>query len=338
MKYSVVRLEPFGPGTFKAPLRSDTIWNALCWSIRLVYGNDQLNSFLHAYDEDSPNALFISSAFPFVKRDNNLEYFLPAPLHLPPSTEPPSHSRALDPVEVKKVMRKRKKEQEKGKMLSQSLFEYRYCEGPEPDLNFNFEAPKVKSQAFTHNTIDRLTGGTLNMGDSGQLYHTNEYYLDYGKKGEKIQAGFYFLVSGPLEKWEGALRFLEHFGIGGDRSIGKGRFKWEWDDPEIREPGNANACMTLSLYRPTGEELNQIEKAKGPLTYEIDPRQGRRYSGKENYLKDGKILFREGSVFPLEAGVATGRGANEIVGKHEDGHNLLHYGKALMTKVKIPSL
>ncbi|MBC7196763.1 MAG: hypothetical protein H5U39_05870, partial [Deferribacterales bacterium] len=64
--------------TFRTDLRSDTLWGILCWAIRLVYGNEELERIIKSYIERKPEFI-ISSTFPFIIKDDKKWHYLPKP-------------------------------------------------------------------------------------------------------------------------------------------------------------------------------------------------------------------------------------------------------------------
>src|SRR5262245_45457767 len=85
----IVYLKPRAPFAQSAP-RSDTLFGAIAWAIRLLYGEGELIRLLEQFDravasQSSPPFL-ISSLFPFVESGNGDErqarrtLFLPRPL------------------------------------------------------------------------------------------------------------------------------------------------------------------------------------------------------------------------------------------------------------------
>ena len=86
------------------------------------------------------------------------------------------------------------------------------------------------------------------------LYHVGEVW--YAEN-----CGLWFAVQWREPAWrdllEKALSCLGETGIGGERSTGRGQFRWErWEGAEMAAPASsATRAVTLSLYRPTAEEV-----------------------------------------------------------------------------------
>lgn len=346
-------------GNFKTELHSDTLWGQLCWGIATLYGQQAIDDLVRSYSEITPenipeDCFFISSLFTYAISDQDEKvHFLPKPL-LPKNF---SVEKEMSFSEARTKLREKKKK-DKENIWSKAHWEFR-CAGVRENVE-GLEGPKEKRIAVTHTAINRVIGSALifrqkqgasatsesivnvpNDGyeydELGQLYHTNEYALVHNDKGREV--GFYFLARGAnksMKKIEAALRFLSHFGVGGDRTTGKGRFDYLGREPfDLAEPNDANAMATLSLYHPTDPELDFFQKSEErALNYKIKVRKGKGSLWDNNPQKKSLLLFEEGSIFPLLDHKKT-IGKNEIVGKHGAGFNIHQYGHAFMVKVKI---
>lgn len=316
--------------SYRSGLHSDTLWGAVCWAIRALYDEDRLKGLISSYEpgaasDESP--FYLSSAFPYVQSHygGKKTLFLPRPLGQG-SFYPPLSADSFE--QAKGELRQRKAIDQKA-WLEQSVFESEYCGGAPPATVAS--TPELDNRPMTHNTINRLTGSTLSLNGQGQLFHTEERRVHPGP-GERDQvAGLYFLADGDTTLLEAALRFLEHYGIGGDRSVGKGRFDMEQGKVSWRTPDAADAQMVLSLYHPTKEELDTYDKAvPGPtLCYKTTVRQG--WYGRLERAKPPRLYFTEGSVFP---GTSAHLGQNVKLGTHPLGHEVTQYGCALTLPIK----
>lgn len=327
----VVYLYP--ESTFRSDLRSDTLWGIFCWAIRMIYGNIELERILRSYTNNEPEFI-ISSAFPFVEKENKKWHYLPRPIIKENFIDQSQLSRkekiqnALNRKKLKKVQLLELndyttfiKDASKSKEIIEKIAEKK-------------NLFSIQSESIPHNTINRLTGGTLKLENkSGQLFQVDEYYFNTFE--ENVKAGFFFLVKGNTDKLEGALRFLNHIGYGGDRSTGKGHFIYELSDFSITEPDDFNAYTNLSLYYPRKEELEEFNKSN-LFTYQLVERQG--FVGFVNYkevYKPTTLMFAEGSVFPKIKTEYWGQ--NKIVMEKSEilPHNIYQYGFGFMIKIKI---
>lgn len=335
-KTKIYYLEPLS--SYRTPLRSDTLWGILCWGIRNLHGNEELEHFIESYEKgDLNNYFIISSAYPYKKIENTYLPFFPVPKKM--VEDYPSLS-GLTYEDSKNKMRENKKKR-KINLVEKSDFES--IINGEKISEQKEKPPKEDVQAVTHNTIDRLRGGTLDIDGQGQLFHVEErFWKNNNEEEEKEESyGLYFLAKGNFELLESALRFLSHHGFGGDRGTGKGHFNICWEDFELNEPKDANVLMNLSLYFPTKDELNKFSESKQDFYYDIEDRQGKLggmvYPNK-NIWKDVVTMFKEGSVFPIKFQDDKIYGNNPIVKPQSDGvtdHDVYHYGKAFMIKAKI---
>lgn len=347
MDCHIVYLKPVGSGTVRSDLRSDTLWGAICWAIRLIESEEALLKFIRSYEDDISQSFLLSSAFPYaesyVEESKTWEktHFFPKSklknnvYKLINEVEGDVHKTKLD---YRKTFKK-----EESHFLRQTVFQSLLSGRSEESDSVENRAPQVIIRPMTHNTINRMYGGTLTLNsDQGQLFHTDDSFL---KSLKDERSGWFFLIQGNIERISPALRFLEHFGIGGDRSIGKGRFSIEGPYPfSIKTPSAPNAQMTLSLYRPKESELVQILErgTNQTLNYTLEERQGKsiwkKQKGKNasQRLDKAALFFQEGSVFPIVENAQDGIfGCNLSCGTHPAGFETYRYGHAFMVPLKI---
>ncbi len=138
-------------------------------------------------------------------------------------------------------------------------------------------------------------------------------------------AGLFFLARFSNEKFKSevfdpAFSYLSDTGIGGDRSIGNGRFEFscsKFDLPEVNE--DKKYFMNLSLYCPTKDEIERgiLESAR----YAMKKRQNWIYSnGPQPIRSKSVMMFMEGSIF---SNVPNSKGkivntTPEVAGKYID--------------------
>ncbi len=328
-------------GGFKTELRSDTLWGLICWAIRNIYGNEELENFIQSYNTDKPEFI-ISSTFPFLQENNVITEFFPRPL-LP--------AKAFDLNNQKKDISENIREATARKKFKKLIYINKQTFEDiingitdndslfEANKNKQIKSPKYLSQTITHNTIDRIKGGTLQKDNSGQLFHITELFFDNDDNSDSSR-GLFFLVEGQTEKFEAALRLLTHFGYGGDRTTGKGFFKFIIRDFVLNQPKDFNALTNLSLYYPEQKtkELD-LYKNKRLFNYQLENRQG--YVSFLKYNKFDKYsttMFKEGSVFPVvAASIKQIYGYNRIVKDKSENtpHNVFQYGIGFMIKMNI---
>lgn len=290
----IIYLKPLSG--YATPLRSDTLWGLLCWGIRHLWGEDGedgLAAFLDASNRGAP-PFVVSSTFPCKKYGERWIPFFPNPLPFP-DTQEEDVEKALTSAELRKKYKKAftyvnlddfKKILNGEPLAAELLKRLRDINEEEKHLKeeakrtgkaieerkitpaeIDQTAPRREDFSMTHNTIDRLRGGTLNLpGDdgnpAGQLFHSGEYYWSdkYADPHQDSNTGIFFLADGPdTSKLEAVLRLYRHWGFGADRTSGKGFFEAEILDFNMPKPADANAMLNLSLLRPKAEELNAID-------------------------------------------------------------------------------
>ena len=338
MQAKIVYLRPRGSGLFRSQLRSDTLWAAICWSIRMVQGEKALVSLLQNYDtpEEEESAFFLSSSFPFLYAEGGLKHhFLPHPIEPFRSTVPEPENAPDSPNGWKKRIREAKERKDRSRWLDFATFGANFTD--QHNDQSSVSQPWFGTRAMTHNAIDRTRLGTLDTEGGGLLFHTLEnYVIPSAKDARDWSAGLYFLVKGNFKAIEPALRFLEHSGIAGDRGTGKGHFQIDWDTVDLPEAATPNACMTLSLFRPKQMEAMLLDQAKDQrlLRYQLVDRQGRHLL-QSDFMQKGYFFFGEGSIFPIDEIQGKFPGRNENLGKHQAGHDVFRYGRAFMLNIKL---
>jgi len=358
MQCNIIYLKP--RSSYRPAMRSDTLWGAICWGMKMLYGEKlsdkeleeeklsgeeldkkTLEDFIKSYTTVEPvrasKPIYISSAFPYLEKGGKKELYLPRPLLRLKQEEFVTGDTFQETIQQSRT----KKNSNPSPLMT--LSEFKAGDWEPTETNTKQVRPKVSVDPMTHNTINRLTGSTLSRDGRGQLFHTEErrVYPVWPKSEEEKgneKAGLYFLAQGDMDTLEAILRLLQHYGIGGDRSSGKGRFDITLakEPISIPEPNDANAQVSLSLYHPKQSELQQYENepSTSPLQYKTIVRQG----WKAASLKKPTLYFEEGSVFPLVDGQQPNRlGKNAYGGKHEAGHHITQYGFGFMINVKVPT-
>lgn len=305
----LVRIYP--KTNFRTFLNSDTLWGNIVYAYKLLYGDTALTKLLNDY-QDGKSPFKVSSVFPYeiVTNGNNpfIHYF-PKPILSGESIQIETPEDMILLKEFKSI-----------RYVEQSIFE-KYLSGEINDKilferfkEFRNEEEKDENKRSTviieknklrylknllpnynlHNSIDRMSGTTLQAEGRGQLYWEDEYSFyksDFGL--------FFFVEVDNQNEFEASLRLLSHIGIGGNRSIGKGCFEFQIEEFSINEPNNFNGHVLLSLYHPTSKELELLSSEKINYYYDIVTRIG--FVAKDfNLEPQGKNpvhCFTEGSTF-----------------------------------------
>ena len=307
----------------KTLLRSDTLWGNICWAIRMVYGEAVLVDYINNLD------FKISSAFPYSRVDGVYTPYFPIPL-LGSAVRSAPAGATFDELSIWMTEQKQKKKQ--SKFIPKDLFE-QLINGEvfEDDLETKKSTPGIKSETVTRNKIDRLKGGTFKgEGEAGQLFHVDEFHVAGGADGTEY--GLFFLADGNTELLEGAVRLLQHIGIGGDRNVGKGVFEVHFEDFNLKTPQQSNAVTTLSLYAPTETELHYFANNDVELcNYQVEVREGKLgFLNFTNVMKNSLLYFKEGSTFPRIENCSD-YGQNQIASTITKlDYQVVQYGKGFM--------
>lgn len=275
----IVYLEP--KSLFPGQVRSDTLFGGICIGYKEVFGVEALTEFI----EKKP--VLLSSTFPFV-RSGKIEHFLPKLI---------TKSAKLAPKEIAEVKRLKRarfihetlfNDLINGKTSEKDLIQRLVDHEIADTLLF----PKGLSADFSIKSLDRTHNqrNRLNPRETS-FFHTRNHSFR--------NAGLYFLLKCLDETFKDPLRavltYLSDRGFGGNISIGEGQFKLSIKEGSpIKEPNDGQYFATLSLYCPTGKEIESFEKEK--MWYELIKREGKMSGGK---TKQGVFMFKEGSTFPL---------------------------------------
>lgn len=332
-------------------IHSDTLFGAICWGIRQIYGNDELEEMLSRFARDSKKfdpPFLISSSFPYMESEKEKRHFLPKPI-LKPIWRNVETKEALDKL---KTIKKVAYIQENifngwinGKITDSDLFEH--IKLKEDNITYQLEGEEYlqkggiliekgdatgifKETDILRNVIDRLSNTTT----EGGLFYTHETFI-----GEK--SGLFFLIEIKDRVYENllnaSLRFVEDRGIGGDVSVGKGQFDIELltDTEIIHEPKNPDSFTNLSLYYPCDDEIQFFKQHEEKTWYNLIGRKGKiesAFVSTKDIWKESIQMFEEGSTFPLIAD-------RELYGKNpivkEKPFKIQHYGFALPVKMRM---
>ena len=333
MKAMTVYLLPHSSFRGSRPLRSDTLFGAICWGYRLLFGEDKLLDVLEEF-EQHPVPFLISSLFTY-EVDQGKIHYLPKPLADPYRPEKfASDKPSLQELEALKSVNKKP-------IVTDSEFT-KIIRGEMGDKDFYEEIlhgsererkPDIKNVQIPHSAINRLTGSV-----EGPRFFYTEECLSSSDSGDQV--GLFFCVK-CREGFENDLktifRFLADKGIGGGASVGKGHIKSiEIVDnylPYTEPEEETEHVLTLSLTFPD----DSIRPILSKCWYELEKRQGKiesMYVQPGHIWKDHLILLKEGSTFPKNE--RTYYGANKVVRKDDGnlGFDVQHYGYAFTVKTK----
>lgn len=366
----IIYLKPLGG--YATPLRSDTLWGLLCWGIRHLWGEDELADFIQKCNAGEP-PFVISSTFPCKRYNKDWIPFFPNPLPFPDECDVElnearinaklrkQYRRAFALINLEdftdilcgtlnaEQLRQRlrdiydKEEALKNKGKSKH-------DRPITQAEIDQSAPRLEDFSMTHNTINRLRGGTLELPvdggapdeTAGQLFHSGEYYWSdkYADPYQDSNTGIFFLADGPdISKLEAVLRLYRHWGLGADRTLGKGFFEAEIHDFSLPQPTDANAMLSLSLFHPQSDECRAFDEAAKDenkaffFRYRIELREG--WVGGDGIYQPKKPhrFFSEGSVFPLLPGLKK-RHLGGLILQFKEPHPVYDNGFGFMLHLK----
>jgi len=274
-----VAAEGFGEESVSPTIASDTLFSAICVAASWLYGAEGVSRLLR------DGAVKLSSTFPFVGD----ELFFPCPLGFFPKV----------PEEQYALLKRLKKV----RYLSQALFEQVLCGQTVEVHENNLQGPFWFAETHSGHAImathvrprvalDRVT-------QASQIYHFAEVYFDR-------EAGLFFLATFENEevqqRFEAALHLLADEGIGADRTMGKGWFRWKREELTIRTPEKENTAFVvlLSLYNPRPEEASDIDPLRSH--YALLTRRGWVTAPGAMTLRRRAVrFFAEGSVLCFKA-------------------------------------
>lgn len=180
MTTHVVYLTPHS--AFLPQLRSDTLWGMLCWAMRMVHGEKRLEQMLESYHEGEPE-LLISSAFLWHRDEQgHKQHTFPRPTWRPDSPNLP-RAEAMQRMSLYKRLKSIGTLPEKPFLdllqgtLGHSLPELETALERQQQTSGLQPLPSYDVDSVTHNTIDRIKGGTLSIDGAGQLFHVEEQFV-----------------------------------------------------------------------------------------------------------------------------------------------------------------
>lgn len=275
-------------------IHSDTLYSVIFQTLLRMYGTIDKGEL----------SIRLTSAFPFV----GSLYYLPKP-----GIRPPGIENAELPTEYAKEIKS-------ASYVTVDLFR-KWIGGEALD----FEALRDSQQELKRHikvsvrprvTVDRVCSDTA-------LYFEGSTFYRRG------QAGLYFLVQCGEKEWEMIRRafvFLQEEGIGGERSLGYGKFKVEFlEDFELPSIDDGEKYVTLSLYHPqSGDEIKDAA-----LSYQLVQRCGWSIIEGRHVLQKKVLMFAEGSVFSREV-----EGDIVDVSPLQGAHPVYKYGRAFLVKAR----
>lgn len=260
-------------------LHSDTLSAALTSARAQIFGSTHLYEYIQS--------LRISSAFPYYKN----HFFFPKPM-IKLNIEISEKDEHLQAKILKKL-----------EYIELPVFE-KLIAGKnvtvnEKQLSNNKKylwAGDMAGESFVKKEVQQRVTVPRDLQGNSEPYYVERLFFDE-------EAGLFFLMDCNsdriLRETEVALKLLEDTGLGTDRSVGNGFFKYFKEEFSIHLPEDASWLMSLSLFCPEKEELPNILDADS--AYLLEKRGGfisGSASEKFRHLRKKSIyMFTEGSVF-----------------------------------------
>ncbi len=336
----ICELIPKSP--FVSEINSNTLFGAICWGIKRLFGKSQLIQFLDLYNKENKFPLKISSLFPLI----GTSYYIPIP-NYPIVLE-------FDSVDEKTIERFTfEKKINKLKFLSHKIYN-RFSSNFSWNEIFNsndvslrenylmtieeekkFPEDKVHEEIVRQkNRINRLSGTTSG---EGALYFIKEMHFQDPLK-------FYFIYDISenevltQEKFESILKYLGDEGLGGERTYGYGMFNVKFSrEKPFKLIENFNYVEILSYYFPNFKngEIKKILVNKNNYTkifYRKAKIESSERSPKRIYKK-GAFFIDVGSLIQVNQMVDMGMLVDVTPPNHE--HNIYEYGIPILMPFNI---
>lgn len=327
MEFEIIRLAFTSPlhistgGNYydrgEALLRSDTIYSAMV---------QQMATFNKNLPE-KPEGFTFSSCFPYSKnRKKEFEYFFPKPAI---KGFRDLEKSAIDPKKIKKI-----------KWINKSLFE-QVLNGEliqKLDLsNVSGEylpSSKLENEEFIVKDV-QLRIAVPRTTDDTEVYYLEKTWFAKG-------SGLFFLAiyedQVAKETVHKALDLLQLSGIGTDRSVGMGQFKYEIESIKLNLPINSDYAMNLSLFLPENKEFLETG-LNSNCSYDLIKRGGWLTDfGYTTYRKNMVYMFQEGGIFRISNSIKETGGYVDIRPKNTPvsiDHPVWRIGRSIFLPIKL---
>lgn len=319
MKEHVIRLTP--RSGFEITLHSDTLFGAICWGIRMLFGEEKLLSVIEEFKNTPP--FLLSSAFPWKEARGKTTYYLPKPI-LPPlsadevkNLKDRSHVK-IEPYHTDKFhimwIAEKYKQFKKLQWIHLDRFKNALQRCSEGELFIDYLDGYISELRFTNsgiaqkNSLDRLTHSTTG---AGEVFFTPDISF-------RERHGLYFLLrTNDIDNYlRPVLMFLQDSGIGPNARTGKNWFSIEIEEKSLIGDSKGKAFITLS--RLFGTDQIRIDNSFYHLTSVRSKVESRLEFAGEDVWKDQVMYFAAGSILtPLEQKLYYGRlmPVKEVAGK-----------------------
>lgn len=280
MERRVVLMHPIGP--HNSPITSQTLFGATCWALAAL--GEDVGGWLAGFAPGKPPLAF-GSAFPYLRAVNGKAeplLLLPRPRFRIPSAVVEAEAGNKNPEQIRKAVDTAKKiqkarylsttvsaalqnGQQPGELLEQVLnstltlragallTKAEHDDIWRPKNGKEDKHERLKPAYIQRNSVDRLAGATV----EGALFQEEQTFYRPG------QAGLWAGVAAEAALWpklEAAFRYLADTGLGSERTLGKGHFRFEWapwDRFFAAPPSSAGRFINLGQYIPAAPDEAQ---------------------------------------------------------------------------------
>lgn len=286
-------------GSITSPPDSQTIFGSICWSIRELYGEGDLEELLDNFEENE-NKFVISSALlegtfiapmiDWVALDEIIDTGKRLELE---RDELSKKSRVLKKISYwsEGIFRTYLKgDLDRNEVIEDLLSEggtYVYSGGLLSYREENIASVESYEENSRRNFINRLSGTT----DEGNLFYYNREFLYPNSK------LFFLIKTENIDYFIPIFRYMSDISIGGDKSIGMNSYAVVYED-EFKYEKHIRENILLSKYIPYYEEVNWSESSFNISMgrYKVESRD--EFMG-EDILKDEIGYLVEGSKIIL---------------------------------------
>lgn len=222
--------------SYCSPLQSDTFFGAFCWSYLYAYGEDALSRLICNYKSGNPDIIF-SNAFPAGR--------LPMPAGVASSWKDSSIPATKQERYQKYIAGKKQKQsatiplQYFNKIINSDTKDT--C-----SMEEQMTEPKTEVSMDWRNMVCRQTDTVENLDGASSLFETEQYFTE-----GSFDIYIYSVFDQNLLK--NVLNDMFQFGIGAQRSVGKGAFEMEGGIEAFcgfQIPQEPNAFIALSNFVP----------------------------------------------------------------------------------------
>ncbi|MCS6886382.1 MAG: type III-A CRISPR-associated RAMP protein Csm4 [Acidobacteriota bacterium] len=314
----IAYLYPQAPFSNNIP-RSDTLFGALAWTIRLLYGRKELESLLeefdHSIEKDTTPPFLISSLNVFFEDKNCRVLFFPRPMLPPPKLNIDDEQKyakvkkfkktsLLSRVLFEKLLAGELTEQQIIDKLGKDYFDHAGALLSKEEYE---QVRTIKSLLYNgeiaRNTLNRLSFSTA-PSEHGQLFYQKVVSTTCIPK-LNIRTGLFLLID-ATEKYDqmlkSALFYICQKGIGGDTTIGRGHCEVSFEKNSLSLPQNGSRRVALSLFHPNEVDRRELKSRLSEVYGQLERRKGfletSYLSEVAQVWKPTLLSFKEGSSFP----------------------------------------